>query len=165
VTTSEYLTLDLKEYYLKDFQRLTKLQTGTIWSLDKDLSKILLDINSSNDIQTLYSKRYTEKNSWTTDNESYLEISFSECIETTLEESLKLFQDKMGNFDIHVKIEKRLPIDNANFNKDSQFDIGCIKNPDYFRVNHFCIALNSFDINKHDIFWSELHNTLKNINR
>ena len=48
------------------------------------------------------------------------------------------------------------PIGNPNYRSDDTSGLGCRNNPDYFKVMHFYISLNSDDTDHHDFFWKKL---------
>ena len=48
------------------------------------------------------------------------------------------------------------PSGNPNYRSDDTSGLGCRNNPDYFKVMHFYISLNSDDTDHHDFFWKKL---------
>ena len=55
-----YLTRELKEYYITDFQKLLSFKDSEFWDIDEGLIDILIQINANTNVQTLYSKRYNQ---------------------------------------------------------------------------------------------------------
>lgn len=153
---SKYLTPELKQYYLTDFENICNLSNEEFWDIDNGLDGLLKEMNSIKDIQTLYSKRASIGADFYIELVSYIELAFSMEIEMQLRYILDSFKLIMSDLNIEVEITCYLPRDNPNFNPSSIRNIGCIRNPDYFRLNHFRIEHNSLDINNHDIFWIEL---------
>ena len=153
-----YLTSIHKKYYLEDFEKLLRFEKeDSIWPLDSGLQDVLTFINSNSKIQTLYSKKYSPKPDVLSPfPESYLQIAYTEEVESLLEAFLKSLKNHFKTGNIKLTIERCEPEDNANYNPNSSIDLGCIKNKDYFRLYHFKIHLEASDIEVHNDFYKKL---------
>jgi len=162
--TNKYLTKKRKEYYMIDFQNLLKFERD-FWEVDNmDLKQILIDINQSPNIQTLYSKYSNKSNP--NNNTSYLEFTYTSKIELTL------FREIIPHFINYYNLNSTyyqstcnydfsLPKENNNFELDSpKFGINCTDDKDYFKINHLRIKLNSNMSKVHDDFWKDLKSKL-----
>ena len=153
----QYLTTDLKNYYMSDFLNLLSLKGSDFWDIDEGLEILLKQINSSIDFQTLYSKKFKiNPGSLPSEGESYLELAFTKKMHTQLLKILNQVKNSTNCKNSQITIIEFNSCDNANFRPESQFEIGCIKNPDYFRIKHFKIKIESLDIKCHDLFWQNM---------
>ena len=56
-----YLTDELKQYYMTDFEQLLAYKKSDFWDIDHGLADVLVKINDSPNLQTIYSKKLTPK--------------------------------------------------------------------------------------------------------
>src|SRR5690554_673097 len=131
-----FLTPQLKDYYMKDFNNLLKMKEE-FWELDNEfLKEKLIKINSNPNIQTLYSKYGIQGPD---DLESYIEIAFTQNIE------LEIFRSILPNLiytysSISMDLSNcyyrySTPRVNRNYSiGDDKRGIGCLDDKDYFRI-------------------------------
>lgn len=154
---NKYLTRELKNYYMSDFAILLSFKGSDFWDIDEGLEELLIQINKNIDFQTLYSKKFEIKpDSFSIECDSYLDLAYSKKAQEHL---LSLLNDVIISSNCNnsqIWIENHPPCDNANYRKESNFDIGCIKNPDYFRINHIRIKIESANIECHNLFWQNM---------
>lgn len=149
-----YLTDETKSKYMSDFQKLLNLTNSEFWDIDDELKEILIRINKNPNYQTLYSKKYkSNPDIWNLGGESYLEITSKKASWSQLSHTLNDFTSCSNLSKSLIELVECDPHENANFNSDSPIDIGCIKDPDYFKIKYFRISLESSDNNFHEIFW------------
>ncbi len=156
-----YLTPELKSYYINDFNSVITLSTD-FWGIDNGLKDVLININKSSAIQTLYSKKHDfHKTSF--EYESYLIIAYKKEVE------LELFRFVIPEFLILFNTNEyqkfsysfELPVLNSNYrNGESHFNIGCINNEKYFFVNNIKFELISDNEIIHNTFWKHLETKL-----
>ncbi len=157
----QYLTDELKDYYSQDFQKLLDYNESDFWNIDEEIKEDLKLINSNSCIQTLYSKKFTHANdSISTEPTSYLEITFKKGIESKLLTVLTEIKNSLTSHFSVVTLDEADPCDNANYKADSKISLGCVTNPDYFRVKHFRIEIESSEMMHHDLFWNFLGSKL-----
>lgn len=154
-----YLDEKLKGYYLKDFNENVLMETHTFWKLSEHVKPYLISLNSIRTIQPLYSKFPDNPNSLS-NNESYLTIAYSKDIELTLfREILPFLIVKFNDFKEEMKFYYTFSEakDNCNYSPEkTKFLLGCICNPDYFRINQILLTFESYDNKKHTEFWNDL---------
>lgn len=56
-----FLTEPTKNYYILDLQKVIAYKKSEFWKLDEGLEEILVSINPSKNIQTIYSKKLISK--------------------------------------------------------------------------------------------------------
>jgi hypothetical protein len=143
----QYLTKDLKDYYMSDFQNLLSFKTSDFWDIDEGLETLLRKININVEFQTLYSKKFKiNPDSFPIEGESYLELAFTKKAHGQLLQILNQVKNSTNCKESEVVIIECDPSDNANCRPESKFEIGCIKNPDYFRIKHIKIKIESLDV-------------------
>lgn len=166
-----FLNTELKEYYLKDFNENVLNCENDFWDIDDGLNEILKNINVNKNIQSLYSKRYRCKSGQglDTSNKSYLEFAFTKNIE------LILFREFMPKalLGFNQSLEMKCacfytysyPKENPNYYEEPSKigPLGCIDNPDYFRINHIELTMISSFNERHEQFWSFLQRELSSI--
>lgn len=156
-----FLTNELKNYYNTDFSKLLEIKSDS-WALDPGLKNPLININSHPNLASLHSKKYNPPKE--SSGKSYLHLGFSELVKddlkTILEEVKSEFQDISK-----IQLELRDPKDNLNYSKDFRLDIGCKRNPDYFRIFHWYILIQSDTIQTHEKFWESISTRLVSLKK
>lgn len=157
MAAEQYLNKTLKQYYLLDFEQVLLIK-DPFWGIPEDvLRRVLSEINTSENIQTLYSKIKHENDE--EDDESYLVIAFTKEVEVELTESLKTFASSFpGNT---ISMDKMPPSENLNVGP-AEYQIGAINNKNYFNLHHFRITFISKNIAPHEGFWTQLKELLVN---
>jgi hypothetical protein len=158
-----YLNKSKKKYYMDDFHVLLNCELE-FWKLDAGIKEILIQINSNENIQTLYSKKHGLNNFH--DDDSYLRFCYKREIELQLFRFL--LPDLILKFncrpDTCIYYDFSFPKENINCNDDThKLGLGCTDDKDYFQINHLSICLNSKDIEIHDEFWMDLKIKLSNL--
>lgn len=149
-----YLTEITKSKYMADFQKLLNLKNSEFWDLDDGVEDTLVRINENPCFQTLYSKKYKcDPNSWNLGGESYLYITSNQDSWVRLYDILNEIVNCATCLKCPIELVECDPDDNPNFKPDSFINIGCIRNPDHFKIKHFIIGLNSPDMYCHEKFW------------
>lgn len=157
MAAEQYLNKTLKQYYLLDFEQVLLIK-DPFWGIPETfLRGVLSEINTSENIQTLYSKIKHEDDA--EDDESYLVIAFTKDIETRLTESLKTFASSFSRNSI--SIDKMPPSENLNVGP-ANYQIGAINNKNYFNLHHFRITFISENTDLHEVFWVQLKELLVN---
>jgi len=158
-----YLTPELKEYYSNDFIENVLPITNEFWRIHPKIVNSLISLNNNPKLQPLYSC-YPDKPSQQT---GYFEFTYVEGIEKDILESVLPALDSLFNIELrpdyipkseeYFTYEKRMPRENANYNgHESTYQIGCMINPDYFRVNTFKIVLEDGYSRQQDRLWQEI---------
>jgi hypothetical protein len=154
---SPYLDSTLKEYYRKDWKEVLKCEDSS-WVLDDQLvAEICTEINTHPNFATLYSKRFQFSNGeFSVDKKSYLQLAYSKSVQVSLKhflERMKLSHNQENSLTISFSTDYNYR--NANsIKKDSR--LGCRNNPDYFKVKHVIIELESENEEDHLAFWKKL---------
>lgn len=170
----KYLNDELKEYYDNDFKKVLDIQSSeqnkefkNSWEVDHHIRQTLIKINSNKNVATLYSKYYVRK--YNDDgyliysSNSYLRFCYRENIELELFRgfisrlSQKYYTNKYSKFSFEHHTDK------INVNKGSKKGIGCIDNPEYFKVNCIQVDFDSSLPEEHKEFWEFLGEELGNI--
>jgi len=153
-----YLDKDKKNYYYSDFTDNVLADTDNFWKISELIKSHLIELNECKKIQPLYSKFPNNGQ-----NESYLELAYIKDIELILfREILPYFiiRYTQGEAKFYYTFSK--PKDNPNIvSGKSKFKMGCLINPDYFRINHLRLLFEEYNKDKHKEFWKELTNKLK----
>ena len=156
IITERYLDADLKEYYMKDFNKL--LRYNDCRKLDEGTREILAKINDRTWIQTLYSKKGDSINGdqW----ESYLEFTYVKNAESKIKNILSNLVNSYKDIEGKCFYDFNLPKNNPNYFEElnEELLIGWKNNLNYFRINHIRLTLN-LDVNapnKHIEFWNDL---------
>lgn len=157
-----YLNTELKEKYMIDFHKLLNHEND-YWKIDKELVHILTRINSNPYVQTLYSKCGNDQ-----DPNSYLEIAFTVDFERKL--FRQIIPQLLFEFNKNTDLEGSLyynylpPSENSNYKAElEKHGIGCMDDPDYFRINLIKIKYICFDVKSHVEFWKLLSELLSPI--
>lgn len=152
-----YLTLELKEYYQKDLEEAVIPLLGDFWRFDRELLDIVKLVNSHHGMQTIYSRAYSPARSGLDlDPTSYLKIAFAKEKRIELGQLLMQVYDFVNGEHSPVTLSEEPPQDNRNFTPDSPIEIGCLTDPDYFRIWHFHLSVRSEDMARHTLFWEQL---------
>jgi len=157
-----YLTEESKKYYRNDFMENVISETNQFWKLNETLKTHIIELNKCLKIQPLYSK-FPENDNSKSNYESYFKFAYNEEIE------LFLFRKVLPYFisEYNIPFESKFyylffePTHNANFKKQSNFKMGCIVNPDYFRINHLHLVYENHNHDKHIEFWDDMMNKFK----
>ncbi len=109
-----YLTETTKNYYMADLEKVIAYDKSDFWKLDEGLADILTNINQSQNIQTIYSKKLALKpDMFMIKRNSYIYIAHKKNIKekliSTLKEIANLFKDD-------ITIEERKPKINQRIN-------------------------------------------------
>lgn len=160
-----YLTKKRKEFYTDDFKKVVS-HTNPSWKLDDDLVELLEKINSNNQIQTLYSKKYSSPRK-SLEYDSYLYFAFTRKVEPTiLKRVIPEITTKycLGEYFENVcYYQYFFPRENPNYSEGkSSIDLGCINNSNYFNINHIKIKYKSANQETHTDFWNDLSDLLFN---
>ena len=161
-----YLTGSRKRKYMDDFiNNVLPFNKIDFWKLDEGLSDILVRINSSEYIQTIYSKRPSFKNS-EHQTLSYLELCYTINIE------LCLFREVIPSLFLEINLDPEAklyylfdwPRSNPNYSgKSKPIGLGCLDDDKYFFINTIKINLESDFKETHSGFWGRLEKTLSQV--
>jgi len=155
-----YLTKELKDYYIADFQKLLSFSDSEFWDIDEGLVDILIQINANSEVQTLYSKRYKPKPEYlATETDSYLEIAFTKELEPELISRLAKLKADFVCTNAVLTFSVQNPLNNVNVKPEPKILLGCTTNPNYFMIRHIKIKLESQSPACHDIFWEKIKTT------
>lgn len=157
---SNYLTPQLKEYYYQDFLRLLEFTDSEFWDLDEDTIGSLRIINANPNINTLYSKRYSGE--FGVSGTSYIQFCFSEQIEVKLNSVVKELEKEFVDFaEVYFSLQE--PRENLVYSPDSNHQIGCRTNPNYFNIKHWKLKIETTVENIHGKFWEIVPTKLSQI--
>jgi hypothetical protein len=156
----EYLTTSLKAKYREDFHVLTNYMGSEFWDLDEGLLDLLSSINELECLQTLYSKRHTSFREFALERKSYLQITFRKEKEVELFNVLNNICLVLQNEDSEIEILKEPPSHNSNYKGDSKIPLGCLNDPDYFRLYSYTISITSNLESDHERFFGLLKEKL-----
>jgi|GEM_PF-1813341 len=152
-----YLTPDLKIYYQKDLEEAVIPLSDDFWRFDEELHDLVNLVNSHEGMQTIYSRAYSpDRSGLDLDPTSYLKIAFAKDKRMELGRKLMQVYDAVNGEHSPVTLSEEAPQENKNFTPDSAINIGCLTNPNYFRVWHFHLSLRSTDLSHHTQFWNLL---------
>lgn len=161
-----YLTDSLKSYYMFDLKKLFSMKDSNLQSIDDGLEYILNEINMHHNFQTLYSKKFkTNPELFIIEGKSYLELAFTKNSENLLLGLLNQIKEANKCNESQINIIQYEPSGNPNYQVNPLIEIGCINNPDYFRIKRIKIEIESLKMNCHDLFWENIQAVFKfNIN-
>ena len=159
-----YLDSKSKDYYYLDFNENVLTETNEFWKLSENVKHHLIELNNCIKIQPLYSKFPDNVNSLS-NNESYRQLAYTKDIELFLfREILPYFISKYNTpFESKFCYLFLEPKHNINYNIESKFKMGCMLNPDYFRINHLYLVYENQNIEKHVEFWKDITSNFKEI--
>lgn len=153
--TEIYLTADLKRYLMNDFNTNVLKEANSFWKLDDGVKDFLIQINSNNNIQSLYSKKH--QGGFGLSDNSYLQFAYSKEIE------LKIFREVIPYFLILFnKVDESKftysfhPPEVSDDNTSREIKLGCLNDKNYFNVNSLKFELETYDSKVHDQFWITL---------
>jgi len=153
----EYLTDVQKAYYQKDLEEFVIPLLDDFWRFDEELHELVHLVNSHDGIQTIYSRAYSPARSGLDlDPTSYLKIAFAKEKRMELGQLLMQVYDAVNGEKSPVMLSEEAPQENRNFTPDSPIQIGCLTDPNYFRIWHFRLSVRSEDLSRHTLFWEEL---------
>jgi len=150
-----YLTKEIKEYYMNDFTKNVVNCSDKYWGLDKGLLKICTDINKNNNVQTVYSRRYSGGKYR---QNSYLWILISESV---LEETIDKFYYDCKTKLKSIGIECYEPPEPIINNREDITNL-CLTDPNYLQHGFISITLYSNKLKDHKFFWEKIHEHLIN---
>ncbi len=157
-----YLTENLKSYYQQDLEEAVIPLLDDFWRFDEELHDLIDLINSHDGLQTIYSRAYSpERSGLDLDPTSYIKVAFAQDKRMFLGALLMQVYDGVNGEYSPVTLSEEAPQENRNYTPDSAIHIGCLTNPDYFRVWHFHLSLRSEDIDAHTKFWSLLEKAFR----
>lgn len=161
----KYLNSELKQYYQSDFENLTKNKDENFWNLDKGIVQDLKRINENNYLSTIYSKKFSwpeDKSIMVISGISYIQFVYRKEVE---EELLKVVTELEKEFSSIAETNFFLfpPQESVIYSPESRFDIGCMKNPDYFNLYHWKLEIDSLDLKVHNEFWNSITAKLSEI--
>jgi hypothetical protein len=156
--TEIYLDQQKKNYYYSDFKENVLPESDNFWKLSEFIKPHLIELNENKKIQPLYSK-FPDNNQSMERNQSYLEIAYTKDIELILfRKTLPYFVNKYN----HQEESKFYYTFSApKDNEISESKLGCLSNPDYYRINRLCLYFECYVKNKHKEFWQDLKDRLK----
>ncbi len=143
-----YLTAEKKIDYMNDFNEHVLKSTAEYWRLDSGLAEILININSNQLVQTLYSKNYNK-----VQKVSYLMIAIDKDYQKKLDFIVKIMDNTLNGFIYGVE-------EPTEFENNEVVEMGCNTNINHFNISVFCLWCNSTKIKDHKEFWSFLHKNL-----
>jgi len=152
-----YLTSELKQFYLDDFNKISQVSID-FWKIEPEILPYLTIINKNKKIQPIYSK-YGVNDSI---KGSYIKFCYFQELEEQLFKSflpdiLEEFNDLEN---VTCVYEFHYPHENPNYDKKTALGISATDNPEHFRVNHIKLTLRSYKEKYHLSFWKELSDRL-----
>lgn len=152
----KYLTPELKAFYLKDFIENVIPCTDDYWALDNGIKEQLININKSQDIQTLYSKKCVNLD--IDESTSYIIIAITKDYEPKLNRFIKAMKPKYKTFECFYSAA------NTDYAPDPwspEVDkMSCMSNNKHFGIGHYVIQISSRKLLKHEEFWKDLEKYL-----
>lgn len=149
-----YLTAELKAYYQKDFVDHVLPSTDAYWNFDTELLELVNRINTHPELQTIYSRSFSPARSGLDLNPlSYLKIAYSPSMRLELGKALLAVYNELNAMESPVELQEEAPQTNLNYRPQQSISMGCLSNPEYFRIWHFSISLNTQNHAKHQQFW------------
>lgn len=159
-----YLTPESKAYYQKDLGENVLNVQEAYWKFDEELSELITRINQHPGLQTLYSRSYSPARSGLDLNPlSYLKIAYTSEMRLPLGKALVEVYDALNRPESAVEVNEEPPQANLNYNPDKARGMGCLDNPDYFRIWHFFISIRSEKVEVHQKFWKLMDSSLSNV--
>lgn len=164
------MTKELKDYYQKDFLNNVEPCNDSYWKLDQGVLDYLVKINKNSSVHSLYSKMFSPNDSsFIIDQESYLRFAFKQEVENLLFREIIPRILMCANLSTEGKCfyQFEAPKDNLNYSElyTGPLQMGCVINPDYFRVNSIKLLFNSKRSADHVIFWDIISNELVALNK
>jgi hypothetical protein len=148
-----YLTPELKAYYMQDFNDNVLTCTDDFWKLDDNLRELLIKINKSQNVQTLYSRRM---NSTEDPNKvSMLYIIYSVKTPIKVFKAFKKEIRKVPSF-------RGGYVFKLNVDMDMSVKMGCMNDKNYFKHGVLMLTMKSEDLKEHELFWNIIEKHLPN---
>ena len=171
LTKNIWLSPELKEKYMEDFENKVLKCKHPAWTLEEEVRPFLIRINSNPEIQTLYSAFYKRNSSTYIDGEfnsfpvSYLRIAYSLSLAPAVNKKCESFMANHGEHeDAWTSFESSLPRDNCNYRgRESSINLGCLNDPEYFRIDCIECKIVSPDRKVHLGFWQEISDLLMHL--
>lgn len=139
------LTPELKAYYMADFEQNVLNCDDDFWQLDYGLKDLLININRSPNIQTLYSRKRNDKND--TNIYSFLWILISEDVsDAKVNNFIRDAKSKLYDFSCQ-------PVKRITQNKEKHIKMNCINDSKYFKNGAIMIQVVTPEQNEHHVFW------------
>lgn len=152
---------------MDDFQNNVLTNEQDFWKLDDKLNGILIEINRNNNIQSLYSKFYNGSFESIPDI-SYLTFCYTRKVELLifrrLIPGLLVRQNRNGYSALNYIFNE--PRVNPEYDSQStcMINLGCLNNPNYYKINHICIQFFSGRLKYHTEFWDDIKEELLKLN-
>ena len=140
-----YLTPELKEYYQKDFTENVLTCTDDFWKLDDNLRELLININKSQNVQTLYSRRMNSTQD--ANKVSMLYVMYSVKTPIKIFKAFKKEIQKVPSF-------RGGYANKLNVDMDMNVNMGCMNNKNYFKHGVLMLTMKSEDLKEHELFWN-----------
>lgn len=139
------LTPELKAYYMADFEQNVLNCEDDFWQLDNGLKDLLININSSPNIQTLYSRKRNDKND--TNIYSFLWVLISKNVsDAKVNNFIRDAKSKLYDFNCQ-------PVKRLTQNKEKHIKMNCINDSNYFKNGAIIMQVVTPEQNEHDAFW------------
>lgn len=153
----DFLTAGSKAYYQKDLEENVFTLQDAYWKFDEELSELVTRINQHPGLQTLYSRSYAPERSGLDLNPlSYLKIAYTPEMRLPLGKTLVDVYTALNSQESPVEVNEEPPQANLNYRPDKKGGMGCLDDPDYFRIWHFYISIRSEEQEAHRQFRSLL---------
>jgi hypothetical protein len=153
----DYLNAERKAYYQKDMEENVLPLQDVYWKFDEELTDLIRLVNQHRGLQTLYSRSYSPTRSGLDLNPvSYLKIAFAPEMRMPLGKALVHVYDALNRPESPVELNEEAPQENRNDRPDKTGKMGCLDDPDYFRIWHFFISVRSEDPQVHQNFWQQM---------
>ncbi len=153
----DYLAAVSKTYYQKDLEENVFTLQDAYWKFDEELRELITRINHHPGLQTLYSRSYSPERSGLDLNPlSYLKIAYTPEMRLPLGKALVEVYTTLNSQESPVELNEEPPQSNLNYRPDKKGGMGCLDDPDYFRIWHFSISIRSEEQEAHRQFWSLL---------
>jgi hypothetical protein len=152
----KYLTKEIKQYYMDDFNNNVVKCTDEYWGLDEGVLEVCTEINKNDNVQTLYSKKYS---GGLGEPMSYLWVLYSKDADTNkIDKFVKECKSKLDSF-IFEYCEAPEPI---ICDPEGVANL-CLADPKYLQHGFINIMLmDSFNVKKHNLFWRIIAKHIKN---
>ena len=146
------LTPELKAYYMADFEQNVLPCRDEFWKLDDGLADLLIRINKSNNIQTLYSRRRIYANDKNCVSSLWILVS-KDVKNSTIKKFVKECNEKLVNFQC-------IPVEDIVQNLKPEISMNCMTDSNYFNNGAVMISVKSPIQHNHELFWKLLEKHL-----
>lgn len=140
-----HLTPELKAYYMQDFNDNVLTCTDDFWKLDDNLRELLININKSQNVQTLYSRRMNSTQDPNKVSMLYVMYSVKTPIKT-----FKAFKKEIQK----VPSFRGGYVNKLHVDMDMSVKMGCMNNKNYFKHGVLMLTMKSEDLKEHELFWN-----------